>query len=159
LDKVTALVGEKINASVEELKAEFLEAFEVEGRKYGVLARDMELVKSRLKTTQENNILLASRLGTLQARLVDLEDAVMSKSNDAEGESVDSSDSEPVENMVAIPIPGLSVIRTLVPMEVPSKFIPLSLRLTPFPPYVAERSEDPEHHNVPEFWVDLEADQ
>jgi hypothetical protein len=35
LDRVTALVGEKICAGMEELKAEFLEAMEVEGRRYG----------------------------------------------------------------------------------------------------------------------------
>jgi hypothetical protein len=142
-----------------ELKAEFLEALEVEGRRYGVLARDMELVKSRLETAQETNVLLASCLGTLQARVMELEDIVMADS-DAEGKPLDSpSDLEPVENMVAIPVPGLLVIHTLVPVETLLEYIPPSLRLTPSPPYVAERLEDPEHSSVPEFWVDPEVDQ
>jgi hypothetical protein len=85
----------------------------------------------------------------------------MLDANDAEGEPLDSSsDLGPVENMVAIPVPGLSVvIRTLVPMEIPSEYIPPSLHLTPSPPYVAERSEDPEHSGVPESWVDPGVDQ
>jgi chromosome segregation ATPase len=160
LDRVMALVGEKINAGMEELKAEFLEVLEVEGRRYGVLARDVELVKSRLETAQETNILLVSRLGAFQARVMELEDALMEGSEDAKGEpSESSSDLEPVENMVAIPIPAPSVVRTLVPVEVASKFIPPSHHLTPSPPYVAEWLEDPEHSGVPEFWVDPGVDQ
>jgi hypothetical protein len=152
LDRVMALVGEKICAGMEELKAEFLEALELEGRRYGVLASDMELVKSRLVTAQENNVLLVSRLSSFQAELTDLEDAMMEESEDAEGEPSDSSsDLEPVENIVAIPVPGPSMIHALVPVETPFKFIPPSLHLTPFPPYVAERSEDLEHSGVPEF--------
>jgi hypothetical protein len=160
LDRVMALVGEKISAGMEELKVEFLEALEVEGRRYGVLARDMELVKLRLVTAQENNVLLASRLASFQAQLSDLEDMVMEESEDAKGEPSDSSSNlEPVENMVAIPILAPSVVHTLVPVEVPSEYIPPSLCLTPSPPYIAERSEDLEHSGVPEFWVDPGVDQ
>jgi hypothetical protein len=160
LDRVMALVGEKIAASVEKLRAEFLEVLGVEGRRYSTLASDMELVKLWLATSQENNVLLASQLGSLQARLTNLEDTVMSDGDDAEGEPSDSSsDLEPVENVVAIPVPGPSVIHTLVPVETPLEYIPPSLCLTPSPPYVAERSEDPEHSGVPEFWVDLGVDQ
>jgi hypothetical protein len=46
LDKVTALVGEKIQSGMEDLSSKFSEALEAEGRWYGVLARDMELLKS-----------------------------------------------------------------------------------------------------------------
>jgi hypothetical protein len=60
LDRVMALVGEKITVGMEELRAQFLEALGVEGRRYGVLARDMELVKLWLVMAQENNIFLAS---------------------------------------------------------------------------------------------------
>jgi hypothetical protein len=62
LDKVTALVGEKIQSGMEDLNMRFTEALEVKSVKYGVLSWDMELVKSQLETVQENNILLASRL-------------------------------------------------------------------------------------------------
>jgi hypothetical protein len=75
------------------------------------------------------------------------------ESSDAEGEPSDSSsDLEPVENMVAIPVPGPSVITTLVPLD--SEYIPPVLRVTPSPPYVAERSEDPAHGGVPESWAE-----
>jgi hypothetical protein len=114
----------------------------------------MELVKSRLETAQENNVLLASHLGAFQARVMDLEDVMLSESEDAKGEPVDSSDSEPVENMVAIPIPGPSVIHTLIPVETSIEFIPPVLQGTPSPPYVAEQAEDPEHYGVPEYWAE-----
>jgi chromosome segregation ATPase len=122
LDRVTALVGEKIKAAVTNLDTEFRVALETEERRYSALARDVELLKSRLETSQANNELLASRLSNFQIRLTDVEDAVM-ESSDAEGEPSDSSsDMEPVENMVVIPIPGPSVITTLVPVD--SEYIP-----------------------------------
>jgi hypothetical protein len=159
LDRVTALVGEKVQSGMDELNERFAEALRVEGVRYGVLAWDMELVKSQLETAQENNVLLVSRLSAFQVRLLEVEDVLMEDAN-AEGEPSDlSSDLDPVENVVAIPIPGPSVVHTLVPVEVPSEFIPPSLRVTPSPPYVAECLEDPEHSGVPEFWVDPEVDQ
>jgi hypothetical protein len=159
LDKVMALVGEKIQSGMEDLNTRFVEALEVEAVKYGVLSRDMELVKSRLETAQENNTLLASRLSAFQVRLLKIEDVLMEDA-DAEGEPSDSSsDQDPVENIVAIPVPGPSVVHTLVPVEVPSEYIPPSLCVTPSPPHVAEHMEDPEHSGVPEYWVDQEVDQ
>jgi hypothetical protein len=77
------------------------------------------------------------------------------ESSDAKGEPSDSSsDLEPVENMVAIPVPGPSVITTLVPVD--SEYIPPVLRVTPSPPYVAERSEDPADGGVPESWAETD---
>jgi hypothetical protein len=70
LDRVMALVGEKIQSGMEDLNMRFAEALEVEGVRYGVLVRDMELVKSWLETAQENNVLLASRLSAFQVRLL-----------------------------------------------------------------------------------------
>jgi hypothetical protein len=67
-----------------------------------------------------------------------------------------SSKFDPVENMVVIPIPPL-VIHTLIPVEVPEAFIPLSLQTTPSPPYVASHEEDLVHDGVLEYWVDLGA--
>jgi hypothetical protein len=154
LDRVTALVGEKIEAGLAGLKAEFQEALEAEGRRFGLLARDLELAKSRLETAQANNELLALWLSNFQICLTNVEDAVM-ESSDAEGEPSDSSsDLEPVENMVAIPVPGPSVITTLVPVD--SEYIPPVLRGTPSPPYVAEQSADPTHGGVPEAWAESE---
>ena len=72
-----------------------------------------------------------------------------------------SSDLDPVENMVAIPIPAPSVVHTLV--EIPEEFIPPILRSTPSvastpsPEYVQALEEDPASHGVPEFWADPEA--
>jgi chromosome segregation ATPase len=152
LDRVMALVGEKIDVGLVGLKAEFQEALEAEGRRYGILARDLELVKSYLKTAQVNNEPLVLRLSNFQIHLTDIEDAVM-ESSDAEGEPSDSSsDLEPVENMVAIPVPGPSVITTLIPVD--SKYIPPVLRVTPSPLYVAEQSKDPAHGGVLEFWAE-----
>jgi hypothetical protein len=165
LDRVMALIGEKIQSEMEDIKTRFQEALDVEGQRYGVLARDMELVKSRLETAQENNILLASRLSAFQVRILEIEDVLMDDAN-AEGEPLDlSSDHDPVENVNAIPVPGPSVVHTLVPVEVPSKYIPPSLHVTPSPPYVASHGDNLEHSGVPEYWVDsdviadLEVDQ
>jgi hypothetical protein len=74
---------------------------------------------------------------------------------DGEGDTAVSTSSEfdPVEDMVVIPIPP-PVIHTLIPVEVPEAFIPPSLRTTPSPPYVASCEEDPVHDGVPEYWVD-----
>jgi hypothetical protein len=58
LDRVMALVGEKIQSGLEDLSSKFSEALEVEGRHYGVLARDVELLKSQLETSQATNVLL-----------------------------------------------------------------------------------------------------
>ena len=70
----------------------------------------MELVKSWLETAQANNVLLAGRMGALMVRMLDIKDAVMS---DAKGEPSDSSsDVDPVENVVAIPVLAPSVIHT-----------------------------------------------
>jgi hypothetical protein len=55
LDRVMALVGEKIQSGMEDLNMRFAEALEVEGVKYGVLSQDMELVKSKLETAQCQN--------------------------------------------------------------------------------------------------------
>jgi hypothetical protein len=159
LDRVMALVGEKIQSVMEDLSTQFNEALEVEGQRYGVLARDMELVKSQLETAQENNILLASRLLAFQVRLLEVEDILM-EDTDAEGEPLDSSSNlNPVENVIAIPVPGSAVVHTLVPVEVPSKFVPLSLHITPSPPNVAEHGEDPEHNSIPEYWAESEVNQ
>jgi SMC interacting uncharacterized protein involved in chromosome segregation len=153
LDKVMAFVGEKIQSRMEDLSSKFSEALEVEGRHYGVLARDVKLLKSQLETSQATNILLSNLVTSLQGRVAKLEDAVMENSEeDAEGEvlsSLSSSDMEPVENMVMIPVPALSVPYMLVPV----KFIPPSVCSSPSP-YVQDVEDDPLHDGVLEYWVD-----
>jgi BMFP domain-containing protein YqiC len=52
LDKVMALVGEKIQSGMEDLSSQLSEALEIEGRHYGVLGRDVEMLKSQLETSQ-----------------------------------------------------------------------------------------------------------
>ena len=79
---------------------------------------------------------------SLQGRLTEVEGAVMEESEEenAEVPSSSSSDLDPVENMVAIPIPASSVVHMLV--EIPEEFVPPILRssssvtLTPSPKYV-----------------------
>ena len=93
-----------------------------------------------------------------------------SEEGDAEvPSSTSSSDLNPVENMVAIPIPAPSVIHTLV--AVPEEFVPPILQSSPSlastpspslastlsPEYVQVLEEDPASHGVPEFWADAEA--
>jgi hypothetical protein len=79
-----------------------------------------------LETAQENNVLLAGRLSAFQVRLLEVEDVLM-EDVDAEGEPSDSSsDLDLVKNIVAIPIPGPSVVHTLVPVEVSSDFVPVT---------------------------------
>ena len=98
-----------------------------------MLARDVEMLKSQLETFQENTVLLSNLVASLQGRVAEVEDAMMEESN-AEGEVVSmlSSDLDPVENMVAIPVPAPSIVCTLVPVE----FVPSSLHSSPSPPYV-----------------------
>jgi hypothetical protein len=152
LDKVMALVGEKIQSGMEDLSSRFSEALELEGRRYGVLARDVELLKSQLETPQENNVLLAGLITSLQGRVGELEDVVMEESDDdAEGEvvSLSLSDMELVENMVALPVPApLMFCYTLVPVETPGEFVPPSLHSTPSPPYVKPVEDDLSHDGV-----------
>ena len=100
----------------------------------------------------------------LQGRLTQVEDVVMEESEGDDAEvpsSSSSSDLDPVENMVAIPIPAPSVVHTLV--ELPEEFVPpilraaLSVTSTPSPEYVQALEEDPASYGVPEFWADPEA--
>jgi hypothetical protein len=97
----------------------------------------------------------------MQGRVGELEDVVMGEAEDEDAErdtvvSTSSSEFDLVENMVAIPIPP-PVFHTLILVEVPEAFVPPSLRVTPSPPYIADRLEDPVHDGTPEYWADPEA--
>jgi hypothetical protein len=107
LEKVVALVGEKIKVKFGEFSQQFMEAMEVEDvHKEAMEAKIVEL-EGKLETSHATNVLLAHLITSVQSRVGDLEDS------DTEGEVVGSSDLssstdvEPVENMVAIPIPAL----------------------------------------------------
>ena len=100
----------------------------------------------------------------LQEHLSQVEDAMMEESGEEDikvPSSSSSSDLNPVENMVAIPIPALSIVHTLV--EIPEEFVPpvlrssLSVTSTPSPKYVQALEEDLASYGVPEFWADPEA--
>ena len=80
-----------------------------------------------------------------------------SKDGDVEENTVVSSlssDLDPMENMVAIPIPTPSVIHTLV--EIPKGYVPPFLHSTPSPPYIKASEADLLHDGVPEYWADPE---
>jgi chromosome segregation ATPase len=163
LDRVVALVGEKIEARVGEMTSDWLEAMEVEERRRKDLEAKVAFLEEKILNClnyQQDTVALTL---SLQGRIMELEDAVMEESDTVAEEvaSSSSSDLNPVENVVAIPIPALSVIRTLV--EIPEEFVPPILRrpssvaLTPSPEYVQALEEDPSNFGIPEYWADPEA--
>jgi hypothetical protein len=163
LDKVVALVGEKIEARVGEMTSDWLEAMEIEEQRRKDLEGKVAFLEEKILNClsyQQDTVALAL---SLQGRIVELEDAMVEDSETAADEvaSSSSSDLDPVENLVAIPIPGPSVIHTLV--EIPEEFVPPILRSsssvasTPSPEYVQALEEDPSHVGVPEYWADPEA--
>jgi hypothetical protein len=158
LEKVVGLVGDKIEKEVGKIATEFAEAMEVEEEWRATSESKVVSLEARLEEALEAISSLTTLVVSLQSRVGELEDAVMEEASDADGEgtavSTSSLEFDPVENMVAIPIPPPVI--TLIPVEVPEAFIPPSLRTTPSPPYVASREEDPESNGVPEFWADPE---
>jgi chromosome segregation ATPase len=156
LEKVVGLVGDKIKKEIGKITTEFAEAMEVEEGWRATLESKVVGLEARLEEALEAISSLTTLVVSLQTRVGELEDAVMEEASDADGEgtavSTSSSEFDPVENMVAIPIPPPVI--TLIPIEVPEAFIPPSLRTTLSPPYVTSREEDPESNGVPEFWAD-----
>jgi hypothetical protein len=106
---------------------------------------------------------LSNLVISLQSRVSEVEDAVMEESEDDGGEvaSSSSSDLDPIENLVTIPVLAPSIIHTLV--EIPEEFVPPILRpssavpSTPSPEYVEAVEDDLVHDGVPEYWADPEA--
>jgi hypothetical protein len=161
LDRVVALVGEKIETKVGEMTSDWLEAMEIEERRRKELEGKVAFLEEKVVnflTYQQDTVALVL---SLQGWVMELEEAILEESEREEVVSSSSSDLDPVENMVAIPIPAPSVIHTLV--EIPEEFVPPILRSpssvasTPSPEYVQVLEEDPSHAGVPEFWVDPEA--
>ena len=119
LEQTVSLIEEKINSKIGEISADWVEALEIEEAR----RKDLEEKVAFLEETITNCLLhqadTVNLVLALQGRLAQVEDVVMEESEDeAEVPSPSSSsDLDPVENMVAIPIPAPSVIHMLV--EVP----------------------------------------
>jgi hypothetical protein len=162
MDRVVELVGQKIDVKMGEFSSDLMEAMEIEENR----RKDLEVKVSGLEERLEHTLTHVANLATLilsvQSRVAEVEDAVMSDTDeDGEVASSSSSDLDPVENMVAIPVLAPSVIHMLV--EIPEEFIPPILRLsssvpsTLSPEYVQALEEDLPHGRVPEYWADPEA--
>jgi chromosome segregation ATPase len=163
LDQVVALVGEKIEAKLGEITSDWVEALEVKENRRKALEGKVAFLEEKVVnflTYQQDMVALVL---SLQGCLAEVEDAMVEDSEGAQEEvaSSSSSDLDPVENMVAIPVPAPSIIHTLV--EIPEAFVPPILRpsssitSTPSPEYVQALEEDPSHAGVPEYWADPEA--
>jgi hypothetical protein len=138
LEKVVGLVGEKIEREVGKITNEFGEAMKAEEERRATSEAKVSSLEERLEEALGAISSLTTLVVSLQGRVGELEDTVMEEASDVDGEgtavSTSSSEFDPVENMVAIPIPPPIV--TLIPIEVSEAFIPPSLRTTLSPPYV-----------------------
>jgi paraquat-inducible protein B len=163
LDRVVGLVGEKIDTKMGEFSSDLMEALELEENRRKDLEAKVAFLEEKLVNSLTHTANLVTLILSIQARVSEVEDAVMEESEEGGEEVVSSSSSDldPVENMVAIPVPALSVIHTLV--EIPEEFVPLILQpslavpSTPSPEYVQALEDDPAHDGTPEYWADPEA--
>ena len=162
LEQTISSVEEKINSKIGEITADWVEAMEIEEARRKDLEEKVAFLEEKITNCLLHQADTVNLVLALQGRLSQVEDVMMEESEDeAEVPSPSSSsDLDPVENMVAIPVPAPSVVHTLV--EVPEEFIPPILRpsssvaSTPSPEYVQALEEDPASHGVPEFWADPE---
>jgi hypothetical protein len=163
MDRVVGLVGERIDTKMGEFSSDLMESLEIEENHQKDLEAKVSGLEERLEHMLTHVANLASLLLSVQSHAAEVEDVVMADTDDAEGEVLSSSSSnlDPVENMVVIPIPAPSIIHTLV--EIPEEFIPPILRAslpalsTPSPLYIQAVEEDPSHDGTPEYWADPEA--
>jgi hypothetical protein len=128
LDRVMALVWEKIDAKIGEITSDWVEALEIKENRRKDLEGKVAFLEEKVVnflTYQQDTVALVL---SLQGRLSEVEDAMMEGSDVVQEEVVSSSSSDldPVENMVAIPVPAPSIIHTLV--EIPEEFVPPILR-------------------------------
>ena len=143
---------EKIEAKFGEFSNDFLEAMETKDTRRTAL-------EERVTSLEGIATLLSGLLSAVWRCVGELEDMVMEEP-DTEGDMdpdsylSSSTDVEPVENVITIPVPAPSVIHTLVPVDTLEEFIPSSLCGTPSPPHNQSCEEDPVHDGVPEYWVD-----
>ena len=163
LERTVSLVEGKIDAKIGEITANWMEALEIEETRRKDLEEKVAFLEEKITNCLLHQADMVNLVLALQGRLSQVEDAVMEEAEgeDAEVLSSSSSDLDPVENMVAIPIPALSVVHMLV--EIPEEFVPpilqppSSVTSTLSPEYVQALEEDPASHGVPKFWADPEA--
>jgi hypothetical protein len=164
MDRVVELVGQKIDAKMGEFSSDLMKALEIEENRRKDLEAKVAFLEEKLVNSLTHMANLTSLIVSVQAHVVEVEDAVMEESEEGDnGEVVSSfsSDLDPVENVVAIPVPALSTFHTLV--EIPEEFVPpilrpsLSVPSTPSPEYVQSLEDDPAHGGTPEYWADPEA--
>ena len=160
LEQTISLVEGKIDAKIREITADWVEALEIEEAWQKDLEEKVAFLEEKITNCLLHQADMVNLVLALQGHLSEVEDAVMEESEEegAEVLSSSSSDLDPVENMVAIPVLAPSVIHTLV--EIPEEFVPpilwlpSSVTLTPSPEYVQVLEEDLSHAGVPEYWVD-----
>ena len=160
---MVSLVEEKINSKIREITTNWMEALEIEEAQRKDLEEKVAFLEEKITNCLLHQADTVNLVLPLQGRLSQVEDAMMEEAEEEESEVPSSSslsDLDPVENMVAIPIPALSVVHTLV--EIPEEFIPpilqspSSVALTPSPEYVQALEEDLLSYGVPKFWADPE---
>jgi chromosome segregation ATPase len=143
MDRVVGLVGQKIDTKMGEFSSDLMEALEIKENRRKDLEEKVAFLEEKLVNSLSHMADLVALILSVQSHVTEVEDVVMADSEeDDSGEVVfsSSSDVDPVEDMVAIPVPALSVIHTLV--EIPEEFVPPILRpsssipSTPSPEYV-----------------------
>jgi hypothetical protein len=152
LDRVVGLFGERME-----------EAVASETARRVALEEKVAFLEEKLTDSLLHSADLVNLVLTLQNRVGEIEDAVMEESEGSAPEVVSSSSSDldPIENMVAIPVPAPSVVHTLV--AIPEEYVPPVLRpssvvpSTPSPEYVQALEDDLAHDGTPEYWADPEA--
>ena len=163
LEQTISLVEGKINAKIGEITADWVETLEIEENWRKDLEEKVAFMEEKITNCLLHQADTVNLVLALQGHILEVEDAVMEESEEENAEvlSSSSSDLDPVENMVAIPVPAPSIVHTLV--EIPEEFVPPILRLsssvtsTPSPEYVQVMEEDPSHAGIPKYWTDPEA--
>jgi hypothetical protein len=163
MDRVVELVGQKIDVKMGEFSRDLMEAVEIEENQWKDLEVKVAFLEEKLVNSLNHTADLVRLVVSVQSRVSELEDAVMEESKEGSQEVVSSSSSDldPVENLVAIPVPAPSIIHMLV--EIPEEFVPpilwpsSAVLSTPSPEYVEAVEDDPVHDGTPEYWADPEA--
>jgi chromosome segregation ATPase len=160
LDQLVGLVREKIDARMGEFSSNLMEALEIEESRRKDLEAKVAFLEEKLVNSLNHTADLVHLVVSVQSHVSELEDAMMEESEEGGEEVVSSSSSDldPVENMVAIPVPAPSIVHTLV--EIPEEFVPPILRpssavpSTLSPEYVQALEDDLAHDGTPEYWAD-----
>ena len=131
LERTVYLVEAKIDAKIGEITANWMEALEIEEAWRKDLEEKVTFLEEKITKCLLHQADMVNLVLALQGCLSQVEDAMMEELEEEEAEvlSSSSSDLDPVENMVAIPIPAPSIVHTLV--EIPEEFVPPILQLSP----------------------------